>query len=114
MPHPARLATLSLLLGLPCLGPLTACKKSPAANPEFGDAAQYLLRVFDTGTDAERAYGIRQLEEQTYLNIDLEAGSAANRSVTPAQISSQDIADLNHPDVDLAGNVPVAVGVLSA
>lgn len=93
---------------------LVGCKSSPPANPEFDDAARYLLRIFDSGTDAERAYGIRQLEEQTYLNIDLEAGAAANRSVEPTGITEEDVADLDHPGLDLDDNLRLAVGVLSA
>lgn|GEM_PF-1313735 len=114
------LSTRALLpaLGLPLLLSgvllLGGCKASPSANLEFGDAARLLMREFDTGSDADRAYGIRQLETQTYLNMDLEAGSAANRSVEPAQIVDEDVADLERPDRDLSLNMPVAVGVLSA
>lgn len=107
----ARLAPA--LAGLPLFMAL-GCKASPRANPEFDDAARYLVRVFDSGTDAERAYGVRALEEQVYLNVDLEADSAVNRSVEPAQIEEEDVADLERPDRDLDRNMPVAVGVLSA
>lgn len=110
-PSPAR-AGLVLLGLVALLAP--GCKSSPSANPEFDDAARYLVRVFDSGTDAERAFGMRALEEQVYLNIDLEASSAANRSVEPAQIEEEDVADLERPSRDLDRNMPVAVGVLSA
>ncbi len=99
-----------LLLGLPLAG---ACKSPPAANPEFDDAALYLLRIFETGTDAERAYGIRQLEAQSYLNMDLEASSPSNRWVSPANVTADDVADLEHPGRDLSLNLPIALGFLS-
>lgn len=107
----ARVAPPALLLLLPLV---VGCKASPPANPEFDDAARYLVRVFDSGTDAERAYGLRQLERQTYLNMDLEASNPANRSVEPADLQPEDVADLDHPDRDLADNLPLALGFLSA
>ncbi|MCK6507917.1 hypothetical protein L6R53_31880 [Myxococcota bacterium] len=110
-PSPARAGLVLLGLAAPAA---LGCKASPPANPAFDDAARYLVRVFDSGTDAERAYGMRALEEQVYLNIDLEAATAANRSVEPAQIEEQDVADLERPARDLDRNMPVAVGVLSA
>ncbi len=98
------LALSSLLLG---------CKSPPQADPEFDDATRYLVRIFDTGTDAERAYGIRQLERQSYLNMDLEASSATKRWLSPAGLTWDDVADLEHPDRDPALNLPLAVGFLS-
>lgn len=92
---------------------LVGCKASPPANPAFDDAARYLLRVFDSGTDAERAYGVRQLERQSYLNMDLEASNPANRSVEPAPLQAEDVADLDHPGRDLGLNLPLALGFLS-
>lgn len=92
---------------------LAGCKAAPRANPEFDDAARYLVRVFESGTDAERAYGVRELERQAYLNMELEAGDAAKRAVTPANLQPEDVADLERPQRDLALNLPLALGFLS-
>lgn len=98
---------MNLLLLLSLLG----CRKSAVANPEFTDAASYLVRVFDTGTDAERAYGIRALEREIYLGMDIEGSNVLDRSLIPAGLSEEDVADLDHPGRDLAANLAMAVGV---
>lgn len=103
----------ALCLGLAGVALAPGCKAPPAANPEFDDAAQYLLRIFHSGSDAERAYGVRALEEQCYLNMDLEANDANKRVVSPAPIDEDDIADLEHPDQDPADNLTIALGFLS-
>ncbi len=97
-----------LLLGL-LLAP--GCRKSAAADPEFDDAASFLLRVFDQGTDAERAYAMRALERELYLGMDIENNNVLHRSLVPAGLDEEDVADLDHPGRDLSANLAMAVGV---
>lgn len=98
------------MVALALLG-LLGCRKSPAANPEFDDAASYLVRVFDTGTDAERAYAIRALEREIYLGMDIEGNNVLDRSLIPSPLGEEDVADLDHPGRDLDDNLAMAVGV---
>jgi hypothetical protein len=88
-------------------------KAPPAANPEFSDAAVYVFRAFDDNPE-EVAYGIRALEEQIYLGMDVEARQARDRALTPEHLTEEDIAHLEHTGASLADALPVAVAGVSA
>jgi hypothetical protein len=105
----SRLALVSLLLAA-----ATACKKAPPdANPEFSDALVYVFRSFE-GEEADLAYAVRNLEEQIYLNMDLDASNSLDRALSPTHLTAEDVGDLERPQRNLADALPVAVAGRSA
>lgn len=104
---------MTRLLPLICL-PLLACKAAPpAANPEFNDALAYAFRSFE-GDQADLAFAVRSLEEQVYLSVDVEADNSNDRALTPASLSEEDVADVDHPSRDPGLCIAVAVAGLSS
>ncbi len=106
----------SILLSLGTLALLApGCARiSPDANPEFSDATVFALRAF-AGDEADLAYALRVLERQTYLGLDVEASGVTQRSVIPAPLSFDDVADLEIPDgVDPADSLAITVASVSA
>jgi len=92
---------------------MVGCGKAPPqANPQFSDAAVYVFRVFD-GEAADLAYGVRALEEQIYLGMDVEASNPRDRALTPARLTDEDIALLEHTDALPEDALPVAVAGIS-
>ncbi|HCP47331.1 MAG TPA: hypothetical protein DIU15_14915 [Deltaproteobacteria bacterium] len=85
------------------------CKPTPPANPSFDDAAQFAFREFENEDPAILAYAVRQFEEEIYLGVDVDAASTADRSLTPADLSEEDLDGIAHPDRDVTLAVPVAV-----
>lgn len=106
---------MRVLVWLSLATAIAACGKAPPpANPEFSDAAVFTLRAFD-GSEADLAYALRALEEQTYLGMDVESDRVTDRALTPSRLTDDDIAGLDTPDgVDIADALPVAVAGISA
>ena len=93
---------------------LAACGKAPPpANPEFSDAAVYVFRAFDAD-EAELAFGVRALEEQILLGMDVTAEDPKDRALTPSALTEEDVAHLEHPGADPGAALPVALAYLSA
>lgn len=93
---------------------LVACgKPPPPANPDFTDAAVYVFRSFDA-EEAELAFGVRALEEQIALSMDVTAEDPRDRALTPGRLTEDDVAHLEHPDVPPGDALPVALAYLSA
>ncbi|MCB9678011.1 MAG: hypothetical protein H6737_23125 [Alphaproteobacteria bacterium] len=93
---------------------LIGCAKAPpAADPEFNDAAIFLLREFD-GPEADLAFALRQVEEQVYLSIDVAAERVQERALSPAPVTTADVERMNGEGRDPALALPVAVAKLSA
>jgi hypothetical protein len=93
---------------------LVGCAKAPpAADPDFNDAAIFLLREFD-GPEADLAFALRQIEEQVYLGMDVEAERVQDRALTPGPIERSDIEHLTIENEDPALALPVAVAKTSA
>ncbi len=92
------------------LVPVLGCQVSPAADPEFSDAAIFSLANFESDREADLAFAVRTLEDSLRNGtLDLTAGSAADRAVTPEEFSDAARADIPHPDRDPALTVPIAV-----
>lgn len=93
---------------------LLACKGAPPpANPEFSDALAYTFRSFE-GEPADLAFALRALEEQVYGSLDVEANSTKDRALSPADLTWEDVADVDGPDRDPALCIGVAVAAASA
>ncbi len=101
----------SVLLCIPALV-LTSCAPPPA-NLEFSDASALVFREFQNDDPGWVARGLRELEREIYLSMDVDNVSAVARAVTPDQLTEEDVADVEHPDVPLDRNVAVAVGAHS-
>lgn len=100
-----------LALSLPLV--LVACGKAPPeANPEFSDAAVFALRAFDDAPQ-DLAFGIRALEEQIYLGMDVEADNPRDRALTPSNLTEADIVWMTDLPADPEDALPVAVAGLS-
>ena len=106
--HVSRRLGSLLVLSLVC-----GCQASPAANPSFNDAIQFAFRDFETQEPARLAFALRQLEREVYLGVDVTASGNLDRSLSPAGLTEEDLAGLEHPDRDLALAVPIAVAKLS-
>jgi len=85
------------------------CKPTPPANPSFDDAAQFAFREFENEDPAVLAYAVREFEGEIYRGVDVDADDVADRALTPADLSEDDLGDLEHPDRDVSLAVPVAV-----
>jgi hypothetical protein len=109
-------ACRTALAALGSLGAVvTACTPPPdPANPEFSDAMQYAFREFEHEEPANLAYVMRDLEGEIYLAADVEAEYARDRDTTPAELTPEDVASIEHPDRDPALAIPVAVSGVSA
>lgn len=92
------------------LAALAACAAPPPANPEFSDAAAFAFVEFDDERPENLAFALRAFERQLYLSFDVEAESAADRAVSPAPLSEEDVAGIPHPDADPANALAVGVG----
>lgn len=93
-----------------------ACRKdTPPADPAFSDALIYVLSTFE-GEEIDLAYGLRDLEDQIWSDMDPSASNPADRALQPAFLTEADVADLErqNDDRDLAKALPVAVAGLSA
>jgi hypothetical protein len=88
------------------------CRKSPEANPEFDDAARFVLISFDNEPEV-LAFALRQIERQVYLSLDVEDGGIVARAVELSPITEADVADIDRPDRDLTLASPVALAGLS-
>lgn len=91
---------------------LCACAPPPAPL-EFSDAAALVFREFQHEDPGWVARGLRELEREVYLSMDVEQDSSIPRAVSPEPLSEEDVAGVEHPDVPLDRNVAVAVGALS-
>ncbi len=98
------------LLALPLL--LTSCAPPPA-NLEFSDAAAMVFREFDNEDPGWVARGLRELEREIYLSMDVENDSPVARAVSPSHLTEADVAGVEHPNLPLDRNVTVAVGFAS-
>lgn len=93
---------------------VTGCRKaSPPANPDFDDALAFTFRAFN-GEEADLAFAMRQLEEQIYLNMDVEAEREQDRALTPSSLTEDDVFDIERPVRELPDALPVSVATLSA
>ncbi|MBJ93629.1 MAG: hypothetical protein CMP23_04055 [Rickettsiales bacterium] len=101
------------LLFIAALLQLTACRAAPPANPSFNDAIQFAFRDFETEEPARLAFALRQLERELYLGVDIEASNNLNRSLTPAELSEDDLIGLEHPGRDVSTAQPLALATLS-
>lgn len=88
---------------------LIGCKKPlTPANPEFSDALVFAFMSLE-GPSADMAYALRQLEEQTYANVDVLAEKTNDRALSPDRLTEDDIGSIPHPDRPLEDAIPVAV-----
>ena len=90
-----------------------SCKPTPPANPSFDDAAQFAFREFENEDPAVLAYAVRQFEGEIYRGVDVDASNVGDRSLTPADLSEDDLEGIEHPDRDVSLAVPVAVAASS-
>jgi len=102
--RPLLLALTASLIGA------AGCRKAPPqADPEFSDALSYLFTSFESDS-ANLAYAMRNLEEQVYLGMDVDAEREQDRALQPEYLRNKDVADLEHPtDRDIANALPIAV-----
>ncbi len=100
---------LSLVIAVLASG---CSRKSPLAEPEFSDAARYTLQNFE-GTDVDLAYTLRAFEESVYLTMDAESENVIDRALIVEALTESDVADLEHPDLDVSAALPVAVAGIS-
>ena len=82
----------------PLLAVLVGCPLPPRGNPEFDDATAFAFLQFDVESEADMAFAMRQLEEQLYLSVDLDAASSGDRALSPAALTDSDLESLEHPD----------------
>ena len=90
------------------LGVMACRKPSPPANPDFSDALVYVFKSFE-GEEADLAFAIRKLENETYIYVDVMASKTVDRSLAPERLSEEDIGSIDHPDRPVSDAVPVAV-----
>ncbi|MCP4809604.1 MAG: hypothetical protein GY884_30060, partial [Proteobacteria bacterium] len=88
---------MRLLLVL-LLVPLAACSLPPRGNPEFDDATAFAFLQFDVESQADMAFAMRQLEQQLYLSVDLDADSSEFRALSPAALTDDMLEGLERPD----------------
>jgi len=81
----------------------------PPANLQFSEAAALVFREFDNEEPAWVARGLRELEREIYLTMDVDAASPTLRAVTPDQLTEADVAGVEHPELPLDRNIAVAV-----
>jgi len=87
-------------------------KAPPEAGEDFSDAVRSLLRNLE-GDEGTLAMLMRQLEEEVYLGMDVESGSANDRALTPDLLEPADVEGLDRPDRSLGKAIPVAVATVS-
>lgn len=105
---------MRVVVGIAFVGLIAGCaRRSPSADPEFNDAAAFLLREF-TGPEADLAFALRRLERQVYLSMDVEAESVQARALAPDALTPADVEALNPEGRDPALALPVAVAKTSA
>jgi hypothetical protein len=97
-------------LALTTLLAFSACKKAPPqADPEFSDALSFLFTSFESDT-ANLAFAMRNLEEQVYLGMDVDAEKEQDRALQPEYLRRPDVSTLEHPeDRDISNALPIAV-----
>lgn len=88
------------------------CRKSQEANPEFDDAARFVLTSFDAEPEV-LGFALRQMELQVYLSLDVEDGGVVARAVELSPLTEADVANIDRPDRDLSLASPVALAGLS-
>jgi len=91
---------------------LTSCAPPPA-NLEFSEAAALVFREFQHEDPGWVARGLRELEREIYLSMDVDNASAVTRAVSPDQLTDEDVAGVEHPNLPLDRNIAVAVGAPS-
>jgi hypothetical protein len=104
-------ATTALLLT--SIGLLGCRKPVPPANPEFSDALVFAFMSLE-GPAADMAFALRQLENETYINLDVLASKTSDRALSPDRLTEEDIGSIKHPDRAVSDAVPVAVVDVSA
>lgn len=77
---------------------LSGCPLPPRGNPEFDDATAFAFLQFDVESQADMAFALRQLEQQLYLSVDLDAASSEDRALSPAALTDEALEPLEHPD----------------
>ena len=97
---------------LPVVLAATACAPPPA-NLEFSEAAALVFREFLNEEPAHVALGLRELEREIYLSMDVDATSAVPRAATPDQLTEADVEGVEHPALPLDRNIAVAVAAAS-
>jgi len=87
-----------------------ACKKAPPqADPEFSDALSFLFTSFESDS-ANLAFAMRNLEEQVYLGMDVDAEKEQDRALQPEYLRNNDVSTLEHPeDRNISDALPIAV-----
>ncbi len=109
----AEYLTMRLLSAVVLLLSSACTKAPPPADPEFSDALHYLFTSFESDT-ANLAFAMRNLEEQVYLGMDVDAEREQDRALLPEFLKEKDVKHLEHPlgrDIGLA--IPVAVAGVS-
>jgi hypothetical protein len=92
-----------------CSLSLFACRKPlPPANPEFSDALVFAFMSLE-GPAADMAFALRQLEYETYANVDVLADKTNDRSLAPDRLTEEDIGSIEHPGRPVEDAIPVAV-----
>ena len=77
-----------------CSLSLFACRKPlPPANPEFSDALVFAFMSLE-GPAADMAFALRQLEYETYANVDVLADKTNDRSLAPDRLTEEDIGSI--------------------
>lgn len=95
----------SMLLALPFA---LACDPPPDASEPFSDAAIAALGAFNDEDPATLVRAFEQLEVEIGESLDL-SGDVTLRSLTPADLTEADVADMTHPDRDPGATLPVAL-----
>jgi hypothetical protein len=95
------------------LAGLLACSSAPPeADAGFTDALRWLFaNQGDAGADL--GAGLRELEAQTYSDMDLSASNVNDRALRPGRLRASDVRGLERPERPLGAALPVAVAGLS-
>jgi hypothetical protein len=72
-----------------------------------------VFREFLNEEPAHVALGLRELEREIYLSMDVDATSPVTRALSPDHLTAEDVAGVDHPDVPLDRCIPVAVSATS-
>lgn len=90
------------------LAGLTACEPPPKASEPFSDAAIAALGAFNDEDPETLSRAFEQLEVEIGESLDL-SGDVTVRSLTPADLTEADVADMAHPERDPSLTLPVAL-----
>lgn len=82
----------------------------PGEDPEIDEVVTWLFAHVDAGTEAQVAYGLRQLEE-LLAPLDPFAPDPENRGLSVAELTSESLSGLEHPGLPLED--AVGVGLLA-